>query len=132
MLYYTFPCLDPHLQLTPSFLAFIGVIVFPVDIGLSTEGTKARTGMVTLWMVIYIATCVLAWGVLPIMRDYWRSGEFSGRLYSVEFVIDRERLRESIKCNLRQIVIIGIVIAVVVVYLVLSGTAYVHCPLTPS
>lgn len=131
MLYYTFPCLDPHLRLTSSFLAFIGVIVFPIDIGLSTEGTKARTGMVTLWMVIYIATCALAWGVLPIMRDYWRSGEFSGRSCPFKFVIDRERLRESIKCNLRQIVIMGIVIAIVVVYLVLSGTAYVHCPLTP-
>ena len=88
--------------------------------------------MVVLWMAIYIATCALAWGVLPIMRDYWRSGEFSRRQSLSKSFIDRERLRESIKCNLRQIVIIGIVIAAVVVYLVLSGTAYGHCDVTPS
>ena len=36
--------------------------------------------MVILWAVLYVATFIMAYGVLPIMRDYWKSGEFSRRL----------------------------------------------------
>lgn len=60
-----------------SFLGFIGIAIFPIDIGLSNEGESASIAMVILWYFIYIVTLILSWLYLPIMIEYWASGEFS-------------------------------------------------------
>ena len=48
-----------------------------MDIGMSTPGNPASVWMVIMWYIVYLATAVLAWGYLPLMRDYWLSGEFT-------------------------------------------------------
>lgn len=61
----------------PSFFGFVGIAIFPFDIGVATEGSAASKGLVGLWNVIYWITFLLSWVFLPLMMDYWASGEFS-------------------------------------------------------
>ena len=69
----------PPLYHARSFFGFVGIAIFPFDIGLAKEGDPASKGLVGLWTVVYWVTFVLSWIVLPLVMDYWASGEFSKR-----------------------------------------------------
>lgn len=58
------------------FLAFIGIILYPIDIGYSIERQEANPKILTMWNIVYWVTFFLAWAYIPIMMEYWASGEF--------------------------------------------------------
>ena len=57
-------------------LGFVGIILYPIDIGYCIEEQTAHSGLVSIWTVVYWVTFFLAWVYIPIMMEYWASGEF--------------------------------------------------------
>ena len=60
-------------------LAFVGIILYPIDIGYSIEEQEANEIVLNIWTFVYWFTFFLAWVYLPIMMEYWASGEFKPR-----------------------------------------------------
>ncbi len=58
------------------FLGFIGMILYPVDIGYSIADKAANPKIKLIWVGVYWFTFFLAWVYIPIMMEYWASGEF--------------------------------------------------------
>lgn len=58
------------------FLGFIGMILYPVDIGYSIADKEANPKIKLIWVGVYWFTFFLAWVYIPIMMEYWASGEF--------------------------------------------------------
>lgn len=67
------------------FLGFIGIILYPIDIGYSIEDKVANSKLKVLWDIVYWVTFFLSWVIIPILMEYWASGEFKS-MYSVFLV----------------------------------------------
>ncbi|KAK8824104.1 hypothetical protein WA556_003429, partial [Blastocystis sp. ATCC 50177/Nand II] len=92
------------------FFGFVGIAIFPFDIGVATEGSAASKGLVGLWNVIYWITFLLSWVILPLMMDYWASGEFS----------KKSRFRESVVNYIRHYAILGGILICVLLYILIA------------
>jgi hypothetical protein len=58
------------------FLGFIGIVLYPVDIGYSINDKVANPKLRLIWAAVYWFTFFLSWVGIPIMSEYWASGEF--------------------------------------------------------
>lgn len=105
-------------------MGFVGIAIFPIDIGLSNHGESASNGFIVLWYVIYFTTCILSWFYLPVMMNYWVSGEFNSRCFDYWCYLYRSRLLEAVLNYVRSYAVLGIGIVVIVLYIILSKTAY--------
>ena len=59
------------------FFGFIGIVLFPIDIGYALEDHEASQPIKLIWDAIYWFTFYLSWVHGPIMSEYWASGEFT-------------------------------------------------------
>ncbi len=58
------------------YLGFIGMILYPIDIGYSLDDKVANPKLKLIWVIVYWFTFFLSWVYMPIMSEYWASGEF--------------------------------------------------------
>jgi len=91
------------------FLGFGGTVFLAVDIALTDEyrDTKQEDSpsMKVIWTTSYWLTWVIAWVIVPILQEYWSAGQFTAR----------EKLRASIKANLRAIAVgVGVMILILI------------------
>lgn len=85
------------------------VLILPIDVFHSLNGQPER--MLSVWRLIYWATFLLAWVVLPVVQEYEEAGEFSART----------RLVRSLRNNLLFYAVVLAVGAGGLVYLLLRG-----------
>ena len=90
------------------YLGFIGLILFPIDIGAAANemGEADSTVLNVFWELIYWITFMLSWVYLPILMEYWASGRFS----------KKEKIKEALWINVKSYIIIVLVAIVFVVW----------------
>lgn len=101
-----------------SIFGFVGIAIFPLDIGLSNFGESASSGLVLFWWIIYISTSLISWFYLPVMKDYWASGEFSSKYRLIQKIKNRARLHEAVASNVRQYLIIGVIFVIAALFII--------------
>ena len=107
-----------------SIFGFVGIAIFPLDIGLSNFGESASFGLVLFWWIVYIATSIIAWFYLPVMKDYWASGEFSRRYNYTYTIENRARLNEAVVSNVRQYAIIAVIFIIAALFIIFGNNMY--------
>lgn len=91
---------------------------------MSNFGESASFGLVLFWWIVYIATSIIAWFYLPVMKDYWASGEFSRR-YNYTYTIEsRARLNEAVVSNVRQYAIIAVIFIIAALFIIFGNNMY--------
>ncbi|KAK8833395.1 hypothetical protein WA577_000360, partial [Blastocystis sp. JDR] len=91
------------------FLGFIGMILYPVDIGYSIADKAANPKIKLIWVGVYWFTFFLAWVYIPIMMEYWASGEFK----------PSSRFKESLWVNAKFYVnLVPLIVVIVIWYLI--------------
>ena len=91
---------------------------------MSNFGESASFGLVLFWWIVYIATSIIAWFYLPVMKDYWASGEFSRR-YNYKYTIEsRARLNEAVVSNVRQYAIIAVIFIIAALFIIFGNNMY--------
>mmetsp|Transcript_8680 Transcript_8680/g.12342 ORF Transcript_8680/g.12342 Transcript_8680/m.12342 type:complete len:127 (+) Transcript_8680:45-425(+) len=55
-------------------LGFFGIFLLPIDLSSASSSTN---DLYILWEVIFWGTSVLAWAILPLMRETLLAGEFT-------------------------------------------------------
>lgn len=68
--------------LLPRYLGFAGVVLYPLDIVYSMDVPEVSEDFVSIWTILYWVTFFLSWVIIPLIQDYWASGEF-GKWYCV-------------------------------------------------
>ena len=94
-------------------LGFAGILLLPYDISLATSSASASASAPVLvtWKLIYWATFVLAWLVLPLQHDFHRSGHFKSAA----------KLKEAVRRNLVFYASVGALGIVYVVYMLATN-----------
>ena len=96
-------------SLSDRFLGFIGIILYPIDIGYSIEDKVANPKLKVLWDIVYWVTFFLSWVVIPILMEYWASGEFKAMYFMFTAFFHRYRLKEALWVNALFYIIVGVV-----------------------
>ena len=91
---------------------------------MSNFGESASFGLVLFWWIVYIATSIIAWFYLPVMKDYWASGEFSRRYDNIYKIENRARLNEAVVSNVRQYAIIAIIFIIAALFIIFGNSMY--------
>lgn len=112
------------IRLIVRVLGFVGIILYPIDIGYCIEEQVANSKLLTIWTVVYWVTFFLAWVYIPIMMEYWASGEFKRSYRIVLSITCRFRFREALWVNAKFYIIVVIVAAVAGVWFLFSGSMY--------
>lgn len=116
--------------LRSRFFAFIGIVLFPIDIGYALEDHKASETIKLIWDAIYWFTFYLSWVHGPIMSEYWASGEFTPKWAYFFCTKCRKRFKESLWVNasfyIRIIIIVGVAAPI---FIIVSKTyfSFVAC-----
>lgn len=105
-------------------LAFVGIILYPIDIGYSIEDQVANPKIITVWTIVYWFTFFLSWVYIPIMMEYWASGEFKPSFGLYGIMICRYRFREALWVNAKFYIIIGIVGGIAGIWFFLASEMY--------
>lgn len=101
------------------FLGFIGMILYPIDIGYSTVSEVANPKIKLIWVGVYWFTFFLAWVYIPIMMEYWASGEFKPSLARQGVLTIRSRFKESLWVNAKFYVnLVPFIVVIVIWYLI--------------
>ena len=113
------------------YLGFIGLILFPIDIGAAANemGEADSTVLNVFWELIYWITFMLSWVYLPILMEYWASGRFSKKYETTKyqwtmFLYSREKIKESLWINVKSYIIIVLVAIVFVVWFTIVTKLY--------
>ncbi len=92
-------------------LGFAGVLILPFDIStVLGSNSSSDSSLIFGWSLIYWTTFIFAWVVLPIQRDFHSSGYFDFR----------DKLKDSIRVNLRYYALLFILLIVYMIFSLVS------------
>lgn len=92
------------------YLGFVGTLLLPMDVGQSQTGGEATDAMMSLWAFTYWVTFILSWVVLPVLQEFYASGEFGWQ----------NRLKYSLKSNLKFYLVVGLLIVILIIWMAAS------------
>ena len=91
---------------------------------MSNFGESASSGLALFWWIVYIATSIIAWFYLPVMKDYWASGEFSSKYDHENRIKHRARFDEAVASNVRQYAILAVIFIIAALFIVFGKNMY--------
>jgi hypothetical protein len=94
-------------------LGFSGTVLLPIDLSLTeinnnnNENADEMTTMMLPWHILFWSTFILAWLILPLIREMLLSGEFT--VYT--------RLKDGFRNMLRQLLILSLLVIIFIIWL---------------
>lgn len=93
------------------YLGFFGTLLLPVDVE-ETLDSQPQEWAMDLWLFTYWVTFMLSWVILPVLMEFYASGAFTFK----------ERLKYSLRSNLKFYVVVLLLLVVFIVWMAISNS----------